>query len=41
MFGKQYRTYSSSLCSLSTLPCYLAPLRPKQHPSLHQILKHP
>jgi hypothetical protein len=31
--------YSSSLCSLSPLPCYLVPLRPKytpQHPILQQ-----
>jgi hypothetical protein len=37
IFGKEYRSLSSSLCSSFPLPCYLISLRPKyssQHPTV-------
>ena len=40
IYGEEYRSRSSSLCSFSPLPCYLVPLRPKYSPK-HPILKHP
>ena len=39
ILGEQYRSFSSSLCSFSPLPCYPVPLRPKY--SQQPILKHP
>ena len=38
--GKEYRSCSVSLCSLSSLPCYLVPLRPKYLPQ-HSTFKSP
>jgi hypothetical protein len=40
IFGEQYRSLSSSLCSLFPPPCYLVLLRPKYSPK-HPILRHP
>jgi hypothetical protein len=40
IFGEQYISLSSLLCSFFSLPCYLVPLRPKYSPQ-HPILKHP
>ena len=39
IFGEQYRSFSSSLCSFLHSPCHLVPLRPKYSPQ-HPILKH-
>jgi hypothetical protein len=39
IFGDEYRSLSSSLCSLLH-SCYLIPLRPK-YPPQHPILEHP
>jgi len=40
IFGEEYRSLSSLLCSFPPLPCYLVPLRSKYSPQ-HPILKHP
>ena len=40
VFGEQYRSLSSSLCSFLQSPLNLVPLRPKYSPQ-HRILKHP
>jgi len=40
IFGEEYRSLSSSLCSFFPLPCYLVPLRPKYSPE-HTIHRHP
>ena len=40
MFGEEYRSLSTSLCSFLHYPCYLFPLRPNYSPQ-HPILKHP
>ena len=37
LLGEEYRSWTSSLCSFSPLPCYLVPLRPKYSPQ-HPIL---
>ena len=39
IFGEEYRSLSSSLCSFFPPPCYLVPLRPKYSPQ-HPVLKH-
>jgi len=40
IFGEQYRSLSSSICSFLHSPCHIVPLRPKYSPQ-HPILKHP
>ena len=40
VFGEQYSSLSSSLCSFLHSPCHLVPLRPKYSPQ-HPILKYP
>jgi hypothetical protein len=40
IFGEDYRSLSSSLCSFSPLPCYLVSLWPKYSPQ-YLILRHP
>jgi len=40
ILGEEYKSFSSSLCSLLQSPLYLVPLRSK-YPPQHLVLKHP
>ena len=40
IFGEEYRSLSSSLCTFHHSPCYLVPLRPKYSPQ-QSTLQHP
>ena len=40
IFGDEYRSVSSSLCSFLNPPCFLVPLRPKYSPQ-YPVLRHP